>query len=78
MKKTATLIDKLIRLANGETLPASSLKGVWFEQMQNDGILLATAHGSRKSLRASDGMSLPVCCQSVQHPRPGTNTVRAF
>ena len=58
MKKTATLIEKLIRLANGETLPASSLKGVWFEQMQDDGILLATSHGSRKSLRASDGMSL--------------------
>ena len=58
MKKTATLIEKLIRLANGDALPASSLKGDWFEQMQDDGILLATAHGSRKSLRASDGMSL--------------------
>ena len=58
MKKTAALIEKLIRLANGDALPASSLKGDWFEQMQDDGILLATAHGSRKSLRASDGMSL--------------------
>ena len=58
MKKTAVLIEKLIRLANGDVLPASSLKGDWFEQMQEDGILLATAHGSRKSLRASDGMSL--------------------
>lgn len=58
MKKTAKLIEKLIRLANGDALPASSLKGVWFEQMQDDGILLATAHGSHKSLRASDGMTL--------------------
>jgi hypothetical protein len=58
MKKTAKLIEKLIRLANGDALPASSLKGAWFEQMQNDGILLATAHGSRKSFRASDGMTL--------------------
>lgn len=58
MKKTTTLIEKLIRLANGDTLPASSLKGVWFEQMQDDGILLAISHGSRKSLRASDGISL--------------------
>ena len=57
MKKTATLIEKLIRLANGEPLPANSLKGAWFEQMQDDGILLATSHGSRKSLRASDGMT---------------------
>ena len=58
MKKTAKLIEKLIRLANGDALPASSLKGAWFEQMLNDGILLATAHGSRKSFRASDGMTL--------------------
>lgn len=58
MKKTAALIEKMTRLANGEVLPASSLKGDWFEQMQEDGILLATTHGSRKSLRASDGMSL--------------------
>lgn len=58
MKKTTILIDKLIRLANGDALPASSLKGGWFEQMQEDGILLATAHGSRKSLRASDGTLL--------------------
>jgi hypothetical protein len=58
MKKTTILIEKLIRLANGDVLPASSLKGDWFEQMQEDGILLATTHGSRKSLRAIDGMSL--------------------
>lgn len=58
MKKTVALIEKLIRLANGEALPASSLKGEWFEQMQEDGILLTTAHGSRKSLRASDARLL--------------------
>lgn len=57
MKITAALIGKLIRLANGETLPASSLKGEWFEQMQTDGILVAVTHGSRKSLRASDTAS---------------------
>ena len=54
MKKTVALIDKLIRLAGGETLPASSLKGDWFEQMQADGILVAVTHGSRKSLRVAD------------------------
>ena len=54
MKKTAALIEKLIRLAGGEPLPASSLKGDWFEQMQSDGILLTVTHGSRKSLRVSD------------------------
>lgn len=58
MKKTAALIEKLIRLASGEALPASSLKGDWFKQMQEDGILLATTQGSRKRLRASDGALL--------------------
>ena len=54
MKKTAALIEKLICLAGGETLPASSLKGDWFEQMQADGIFVAVTHGSRKSLRVTD------------------------
>lgn len=54
MKKTVTLIEKLIRLANGDTLPVSSLKGDWFEQMQTDGILVAVTHGSRKGLRVAD------------------------
>ena len=53
MKKTVTLIEKLIRLANGDTLPVSSLKGDWFEQMQTDGILVAVTHGSRKGLRVA-------------------------
>lgn len=57
MKKTAALIEKLIRLADGETLPASSLKGDWFSQMQTDGILVSVTHRSRKSLRASDSAS---------------------
>lgn len=54
MKKTASLIRKLLQLANGETLPASSLKGDWFEQMLAEGILVVVAHGSRKSLRVAD------------------------
>ena len=57
MKKTVALIDKLIRLAGGEALPASSLKGDWFDQMQAEGILVAVTHGSRKSLRVADTSS---------------------
>ena len=57
MKKTVALMEKLIRLANGESLPSSSLKGDWFEQMQADGILLTVSHGSRKSLRVADAAS---------------------
>ena len=63
MKKTTILIEKLIRLANGDVLPACSLKGDWFEQMQEDGILLATTHGSRKPTgrtRRTTGGVLPI------------------
>ncbi|MBR6283836.1 MAG: hypothetical protein IKR25_06025 [Muribaculaceae bacterium] len=52
MKKTPTLFAKLLRLAQGESLPASALRGEWFDQMIADGILVATTHGSRKHLRA--------------------------
>lgn len=41
-------------LANGKTLPISSLKGEWFDQMLQDHILVAVTHGSRKSLRISN------------------------
>lgn len=57
MKKTVALIDKFISLANGEALPASSLRGDWIEQMLEDGVLMVTSHGSRKTLRAIDGRS---------------------
>ena len=52
MKRTAALIGKLIRLTNGETLPASTLKGDWFEQMRADGMLIAITRGSRVSFKA--------------------------
>ena len=54
MKITKGLIDKFLALACGQTLPASGLRGDWIEQMLTDGILIATTHGSRKSLRVSD------------------------
>lgn len=54
MKKTAGLIEKLIRLANGVALPASNLKGEWFEQMLAEGILVSITHGSHKSFRVAN------------------------
>lgn len=54
MKKTKVLLDKLLMLAQGKTLPISSLKGEWFEQMQQDHILIAVTHGSRRSLRVAN------------------------
>lgn len=52
MKITAALIDKLIRLSDGETLPASLLKGEWLEELVRDGVLISTSHRSRRTLFA--------------------------
>lgn len=52
MKITIALIDKLIRLRDGETLPASQLKGEWVEELVHDGVLISTSHGSRRTLFA--------------------------
>lgn len=52
MKITTALIDKLIRLRNGETLPASQLKGDWVDELIHDGVLISTSHRSRRTLFA--------------------------
>lgn len=57
MKKTVALIERLIQLAEGKALPASSLHGDWFQQMKDDGILLTVPHRSRKTLRVADANS---------------------
>ena len=57
MKVTKGLIDKLIALRNGDSLPASGLKGEWVEEMIRDGILVSSSRGSRGSLKAVDGDS---------------------
>jgi len=55
---TVAQTEKLLRLAKGDTLPSSILKGELFEWMVSDGILVAVTRGSRKSYRARDGRSL--------------------
>lgn len=50
MKITASLIEKLIRLRNGESLPASQLRGEWVSELENDGVIVSTSHGSRRVL----------------------------
>ena len=54
MKKTIALIKKFMQLAEGQTLPESTLRGDCFQRMKEDGILLTITHGSRKSLRATE------------------------
>lgn len=53
MNITLPLIDKLIKLRNGESLPASALRGDWVEQLLSEGILVNSSHGSRRTIAAS-------------------------
>lgn len=58
MKITILLIDKLLRLKNGEKLPASSLSGAWVEGALRDGILVSRSQGARRTLFAPNGVNL--------------------
>ena len=50
MKITVSLIDKLIRLRNRESIPASQLRGGWVSELQSEGVIVSTSHGSRRVL----------------------------
>ena len=52
MKITASLIDKLIRLRDGESLPVSQLRGEWVGELERDGLIVSTSHGSRSTIFA--------------------------
>lgn len=47
MKITSSLVDKLIRLRSGESLPSSALRGDWVEDLLREGVLISRSHGSR-------------------------------
>ena len=55
MKITKGLIQNLLRLASGETVPSSCLKSFrGIDEMRADGILTVVAHGSRRSYKCTD------------------------
>lgn len=58
MKITEALINKLIRLRSGDSLPASSLSGDWVKELLRDGVLISRSHGGRSSIIASSPQSL--------------------
>lgn len=58
MKITASLIDRLIRLRMGETLPSSAIRGEWVDELLRDGVLISRSHGSRRSIMASSPQDL--------------------
>lgn len=57
MKLTASTLRRLIRLAEGESLPSSELRGAWSERLLEDEMLIASTQGSRKKFRAVDTAS---------------------
>lgn len=58
MKLTEAQIRKIVRLANGDTMSLSSLKGEVFSRMLDDGVIRLVLHGSHKSVMAPDGEKL--------------------
>ena len=64
MKITSSLIDKLIRLRSGESLPSSALRGEWVEELLSDGVLISRSHGSRSCIIAASPKTLE---QSLMH-----------
>lgn len=64
MMITLSLIDKLIRLRSGESLPSSALRGEWVEELLSDGVLISRSHGSRSSIIAASPKTLE---QSLMH-----------
>lgn len=65
MKITVALIDKLIRLRDGKSLPSSQFKSEWIEELVRDGVLISTSHGSRRTLFAPDADALCKALASV-------------
>jgi len=65
MNITVALIDKLLRLRNSESLPSSSLRGEWVEELLRDGVLVSRSHGSRRVLMASQPLALERALASV-------------
>ena len=51
MKLTLALVQKLQRLAGGETIPASLLRGEWVDELIQEQILQTEAHGTKRSYR---------------------------
>lgn len=66
MKLTPGLIEKLIRLRNGESIPSSQLKGEWVDDLLRDRILISSSNKSRRSYHISDKKSFLIALDRVQ------------
>lgn len=78
MKVTKGLMDKLIALRDGESLPASGLKGEWVDELIRDGILVSSSRGSRSSVRVVDGDSFAKAIARVDERFSNLEKTRAL
>ena len=65
MKITQALIDKLIILRRGDSLPSSAMRGEWVEELLHEGVLISRSQGSRRTLLAANPSSLESSLASV-------------
>lgn len=76
MKITTALIDKLIQLRNGESLPASQLRGEWVDEMLSEGLLVSTSHGSRRTLRVPQPQPFCQALSAIDEKLADLNQIR--
>lgn len=76
MKITLALIDKLIRLRNGVSVPSSSLRGEWVEGLLQEGVLVSRSHGSQRSIVASSPQTLEQALGRIDERLCSLNSIR--
>ncbi len=76
MKITLSLIDKLLRLRSGESLPSSSLRGEWVEELLRDGVLISRSQGSRRTIIASNPEKLELALGLIDERLGGLERMR--
>ncbi len=65
MKITLPLIEKLLHLRSGKSLPFSALRGDWVEELLRDGVLVSRSQGSRLTLRAANPDNLELALGGI-------------
>lgn len=78
MKITRSLIDKLLRLRSGESLPSSALRSEWVEELLCDGVLVSRSQGSRRTLIASNPEKLEQALGQMNERLGGLEGMRRF
>ncbi len=78
MKITTILVDKLLRLRNGESIPASQLRGEWVDELLRDGVIISTSHGSRRTIFAPRPDAFVHALSSLDERLSDLDSVRDF